>query len=35
MIADFCEEQFAQGLVATEVDPAAVFADFEDAIASE
>ena len=29
MIADFCEEQFAQGLVANKVDPLAAFADFE------
>ncbi len=34
MIADFCEEQFAQGLVAKKVDPSTAFADFEHAVAS-
>jgi 4,5-dihydroxyphthalate decarboxylase len=32
MIADFCEEQFAQGLVATKVDPLSAFAEFEQAM---
>lgn len=34
MIADFCEEQFAQGLVAAKVDPSLAFADFERALAT-
>ncbi|MGA7671699.1 MAG: hypothetical protein WBW04_14825 [Nitrolancea sp.] len=35
MIADFCEEQFAQGLVTTKVDPSAAFADFERAVEAQ
>ncbi len=31
MIADFCHEQFAQGLVSQKLDPALAFADFEQA----
>jgi hypothetical protein len=34
MLADFCEEQFAQGLVEQKVDPLSAFADFEQALAS-
>ena len=29
MVARFCEEQHAQGLIARPLDPAAVFAEFE------
>lgn len=34
MIADFCAEQFVQGLVSQKLDPALAFADFEQALAS-
>jgi 4,5-dihydroxyphthalate decarboxylase len=33
MVARFCEEQLAQGLIARPVDPASVFAEFEAALA--
>ena len=29
MVAAFCEEQFAQGLIARPLDPDALFSDFE------
>ncbi len=34
MIADFCEEQYAQGLVSEKLDPELAFADFEQAMES-